>query len=359
MNIPSYKTIKIGRLLISRINNEITFLYKGKKKIYSRSVYRDSFSLKSLKLVLIFLFAGLIGFSFYSIKTNISKNSNQSVQVSDENEESDQAGIENNNDGIDQDEKVKNELLLSAKTDYTEAQNESLQIREYAVQKGDSLSEIAKEYGVSMDTICGSNNLFSYDIIQTGKVLKIPNKDGILHKVNKGDTVIRIAEKYNVTVEKIFSENQKKNFDFISLDDLIFVPDAKPQNIIPGFLWPVLSRRITSRFGMRRHPVYKTRMFHSGLDIRCNYQSVRAAKFGRVAYTGYMGRYGKTIIIAHPGGWKSLYGHLSEYYVKPGQSVKQGQPIAKSGDTGVSTGPHLHFELRQYGGYKNPLKYLH
>ena len=92
--------------------------------------------------------------------------------------------------------------------------------------------------------------------------------------------------------------------------------------------------------------------------MQSRYQLIRSTKYGKVTYAGWMGKYGKVLIIAHPGGWKSLYGHLSKIIVKKGQYVKQGQFIARSGNTGYSTGPHLHFELIKNGRHKNPYKYL-
>ncbi|MBN2401440.1 MAG: M23 family metallopeptidase [Spirochaetes bacterium] len=338
MNKLRYRTYKFGNLIISKTNNEIAFIYKGRKKNFSKVVYTSSSPAGAKKYIYAICFLLLIGLAFY-IYNNIDFHSYDNA--------------------LDEDDKQKNELLLSKTTDYSEQEKtESLQIREHLVIDGNTLSELAKEYGVSMDTICGSNNLHSYDIIRTGKKLKIPNKDGILHTVAKGQSVNDIANKYKVTVEKIFTENNKKNFDFISVGEIIFVPDAKPTDIVPGFMWPARNFRITSRFGWRRHPISRTRQFHQGIDIRSNHQLIRATKYGKVTYTGWMGRYGNVVIIAHPGGWKSLYGHLSRFLVKPGQYVKQGQWIAKSGNTGYSTGPHLHFELRKNGVPKNPYNYL-
>ncbi|MCX7677932.1 MAG: M23 family metallopeptidase [Spirochaetes bacterium] len=139
----------------------------------------------------------------------------------------------------------------------------------------------------------------------------------------------------------------------------IFIPDAKPQNLVRGFIWPTLQKHgITSGYGWRNHPIFDEKHFHTGLDIYCKYGWIRAAKFGKVTYTGWLGGYGKTIIISHPGGWKTLYGHLSRISVKTGQYVKQGQFIGKSGNTGNSTGPHLHFEIISNGEYKNPRKMI-
>ncbi|MBN2041706.1 MAG: M23 family metallopeptidase [Spirochaetes bacterium] len=341
MDNKNYKTYKFGKLIISKINNEISLLYKGKRRVHSKIFYMGNSILKQFKLInSISIIILILALSFY-IFINIDFSSKE-------------------DDYIDKDDEEKNELLLSSQTDYSEqVDEEALQIRDYTIQKGDTLSEIAKEFGVSMDTICGSNNLNSYDYIRLGKKLKIPNKDGILHKVKKGQNIADIAKKYKVDIDKIFSQNNIKNYDFISVEDLVFIPDAKPLNIIPGFLWPAPTKRITSAYGWRRHPINKRRHFHNGLDIRCKYQAIRATKFGQVKHTGWMGRYGKTIIIAHPGGWKSLYGHLSKIYVKKGQRVKQGQFIGKSGNTGYSTGPHLHFELIKNGKHQNPYKYLH
>ncbi|MFH0975342.1 MAG: M23 family metallopeptidase [Spirochaetota bacterium] len=290
---------------------------------------------KFIILTLIVLFSGIGYYLYY----NIDSNSHDSI--------------------FEEDEKHKNELLLSQKTDFSDqGKTEKLKIREHTVEDGDTLSELAKEYGVSMDTICGSNNLRSYDLIPSGKKLNIPNKDGILHKVAKGQSVNDIARNYKVSVDKIFAENDKKNFDFVSVGEIIFVPDAKPMDIIPGFMWPAQKWYITCRYGWRRDPFNGYRQFHQGLDIRSKYQLIRATKYGKVTYTGWMGRYGNVIIIAHQSGWKSLYGHLSRIFVNSGQYVKQGQWIARSGNTGYSTGPHLHFELIKDGIPKNPYNYL-
>ncbi|MCU0822362.1 MAG: M23 family metallopeptidase, partial [Spirochaetes bacterium] len=226
------------------------------------------------------------------------------------------------------------------------------------VGKGDTLSGIAKDYGVSMDTICGSNQLSSYDIIRDGTRLRIPNKDGILYSIQKGQNIVSVVKRYRTSLEKVYGINKIKNFDFIPDGTDIFIPDAKPLNIVPGFLWPSGWSRITSSYGWRRHPINGVRHFHQGMDIRSKYGLIRATKYGKVTYAGWSGGYGKAVIIAHPGGWKSLYGHLSRILVRPGQYVKQGQYIGRSGNTGYSAGPHLHFELINDGRHVNPYRYL-
>ncbi len=341
MNKLQYKTYRIRNLVISKIDNEIAVLYKGKKKLYSKIFRTERLLSGSRKFIFSISILFVAGTAFFIYK-NIDFHS-----------------YEDSENNIDKDEKQKNEILLSGKADFSDKQKiETLSVREHTIQDGDTLIGLAKEYGVSMDTICGSNKLNSYDFIRTGKKLKIPNKDGILHEVAKGDNLNNIARYYKVPVEKIFTENNARNFDFISIGDVIFIPDAKPLNIMPGFLWPSQIRRITSRFGWRRDPINGLRQFHYGLDIISYYLSIRATKYGKVTYTGWIGKYGNVVIIDHPGGWKSLYGHLSKIFVRSGQTVRQGQWIGRSGNTGYSTGPHLHFELIKDGAYKNPYKYL-
>ncbi|MDO4745552.1 MAG: peptidoglycan DD-metalloendopeptidase family protein [Bacillota bacterium] len=124
--------------------------------------------------------------------------------------------------------------------------------------------------------------------------------------------------------------------------------------------WPTPSTSyITSPFGYRIHPIYGYRKFHSGIDIGASYgSSIVAANDGRVILSGWNGGYGKCVVVDHGGGYTTLYAHCSSLLVSYGQSVYRGQKIAKVGSTGASTGPHLHFEVRINGNYKNPLNYV-
>jgi murein DD-endopeptidase MepM/ murein hydrolase activator NlpD len=261
----------------------------------------------------------------------------------------------------DEDERIKNELLMSNETDFTlPSEKTSLEIRKHTVKKGgQSLASLAKEYGVSIDTICGSNNLRTYEPVAGGRTLTIPSKDGILYKMNKGSNIVSVAKRYNVSLEKILVENDLGNADFIKTGSVLFIPDAKPQNIIKGFIWPTSGRYSTCAYGWRWNPMGGgNREFHPGLDIRAHYEWVKASMYGQVTYSGWMGCYGIAIIIAHPSGQKTLYAHLSQASVRKGQYVKQGQLIGKSGNTGRSTGPHLHFEVINNGRQQNPYREL-
>lgn len=115
----------------------------------------------------------------------------------------------------------------------------------------------------------------------------------------------------------------------------------------------------SSPFGWRMHPVLGYRRFHAGLDFAASYGStIRAADSGRVIFAGWYGGYGRAVIIDHGNGITTLYGHSSELYVTDGQAVERGQAIAAVGSTGLSTGPHLHFEVRRNGTPVDPANYL-
>ncbi|MBI2251451.1 MAG: peptidoglycan DD-metalloendopeptidase family protein [Armatimonadetes bacterium] len=136
------------------------------------------------------------------------------------------------------------------------------------------------------------------------------------------------------------SQNQNKNLNIYQSTD---------------FIWPLNSHYVTSSFGWRDHPIYGRIKFHTGIDIAADYSSpIYACADGIVIYAGYLGGYGYTVIIDHGGGTSSLYGHCSNLYAKTGQNVKQGEKIAAVGSTGASTGPHLHFEVRQNGTPVDP-----
>jgi murein DD-endopeptidase MepM/ murein hydrolase activator NlpD len=147
---------------------------------------------------------------------------------------------------------------------------------------------------------------------------------------------------------------QKDNYDnFIKeLEKQLKYLECRPDK------WPV-SGRITSKFAYRIHPISGKRQFHDGLDIANDSGTkIVAAGSGIVTYSGWNGGYGRVIIISHGYGYKSVYAHNRKNLVEVGERVKKGQVIAELGNTGRSTGPHLHFEVYYKGNKIDPLKIL-
>ncbi|MGI6424528.1 MAG: murein hydrolase activator EnvC family protein [Tepidanaerobacteraceae bacterium] len=126
------------------------------------------------------------------------------------------------------------------------------------------------------------------------------------------------------------------------------------------FLWPVPSSKyITSDFGWRTHPVYKTRRYHEGIDIAASSGAdVLSVDDGEVIFSGSYGAYGYTVIVSHGGGISTQYSHLSKLLVSEGKKVLKGDKVGLIGSTGVSTGPHLHFGVIQNGKVVNPWNWL-
>lgn len=124
------------------------------------------------------------------------------------------------------------------------------------------------------------------------------------------------------------------------------------------FAWPVCGR-VSSGFGTRTDPFTGRVVFHAGIDIvEARGTPVKASAGGRVLSAGEHGPDGLTVEIRHPGGFMTRYSKLDAIDVKPGQEVAQGEAIGKLGSTGLSTGPHLHFEIWHAGRAGNPRLYL-
>lgn len=164
----------------------------------------------------------------------------------------------------------------------------------------------------------------------------------------------------NSKLEKLEKEEDaliKKSKDLISQ-----IKNLQTKGNYAGgkMLWPVpSSSKISSAYGNRMHPILKRKKMHTGIDISAkNGVSILAANKGTVIMSGWQSGYGNTIVIDHGGGITTLYAHCSKLLYQVGASVKAGDTIAKVGSTGLSTGPHLHFEVRKNGTPQNPQNYV-
>ena len=138
-------------------------------------------------------------------------------------------------------------------------------------------------------------------------------------------------------------------------------PADKPQtNIIPtALVYPVMAPRMSSGYGMRIHPIRRFSAQHHGIDLAAPFNTpIRAVSSGRVVFADPYAGYGKYIVVAHGTRLTSHYGHCNSIKVQPGQVVKAGQIIGYVGSSGLSTGPHLHFEIRIDGGPQDPEKFI-
>jgi len=246
------------------------------------------------------------------------------------------------------------------------------QISIYTVKEGDTLSEIADTFDISTNTIRWENNI-SGQKISIGQKLNILPMTGVKHIVKKGDTIGKIADKYEADSEDILIFNGIGKDDTLKQGDIVFVPNGIIKPVVsvqssPGsgkilvsnikvdagyYIRPV-SGPITSPYGSRHGS------FHPGVDIgNSRGTPIMAAASGVVvaSVNGCVegkrkcgGGYGNHIDIAHPNGTMTRYGHLKMSEVSVGQSVTQGEQIGLLGSTGSSTGPHLHFEIRNANG---------
>lgn len=232
-----------------------------------------------------------------------------------------------------------------------------LKFYQYKIKNGDSFWKILARTSLDIDTLSTVNSLSSPSDITPGKIIYIPNMRGIIYKKEEKDSLDYVSRKYNVDrvyVSKVNRLNEcEKDYLFIPCGNISRL--EKSLFLGAGFGMPVVTGHRTSAFGRRIDPFNRRFAFHQGVDISCRPgTSVHASRDGVVVYTGYKGGYGLLAVIKHEHGYYSHYGHLSKLTIKQGDSVKMGDVIALSGNSGRSTGPHLHFEVRRQGMPVNP-----
>jgi murein DD-endopeptidase MepM/ murein hydrolase activator NlpD len=233
-----------------------------------------------------------------------------------------------------------------------------LKFYRYRVKKGETFWIILSRTSLDMDTLISVNTLSTPGDIRPGKIIFIPNMRGIVTAPNDAGKINKIIKRSRITREYITRVNKSEDLN----KKFLFIPCGKLTNLQrslflgTGFMYPLRGGRRTSGFGMRRNPFNRQKFqFHTGVDLACRINTrVYAARSGKVIFSGFKGGYGKLVILAHEHGYRSYYGHLNRAKVKTGSHVKRGEVIALSGNTGRTTGPHLHFEIRKSGRPINP-----
>ncbi|MBI5134581.1 MAG: peptidoglycan DD-metalloendopeptidase family protein [Candidatus Taylorbacteria bacterium] len=241
------------------------------------------------------------------------------------------------------------------------SESRSTQISLYVVRQGDSLSQIAKMFGVSVNTIVWANNVKGP--IREGDELVILPISGVAHTVAKGDTIRSIATKYKADIDEILSYNDLKASDSLAVGAKLIIPDGEVKAT------PLVSSSATSAVRSAGGPLYKdyylrpisggsrSQGLHglNAVDLAAPTGTpIYAAADGIVIVarsSGYNGGYGSYVVISHANGTQTLYAHMSKVSVSSGSPVGKGEVIGNVGNTGKSTGPHVHFEIR---GAANP-----
>lgn len=261
-------------------------------------------------------------------------------------------------------------LFKTVQTETIISRSNRTETIKYIVREGESVGSLASDFGITALTLKYANGLSS-NSLKVGQELKIPPIDGLYVAVKRNDTLSSIAGRYHIDVNDIIKYNGLNSGDPIFAGQELLIPGAivpkaaasptsggkvsapsfNPTAYAGRFVWPLESPTHYISQGYRGG--------HRALDLnRLNGWGIYAAAPGVVQIQRNRGGYGNLIIINHGDGWSTYYGHLSEFRVSAGQYVQQGQLIGIMGSTGRSTGPHLHFEIRQNDVPQNPLNYL-
>ena len=261
----------------------------------------------------------------------------------------------------------------------------------YDVQPGDTLSAISRKVGIPMEELVELNSDYLKDVnstIRAGQslIITVPEPElsvlwtrrEIVEESYEADVIYIDNDDWYTTKQvtltepsagyrKIVSDVTYKNEAAVSRnivkEEILLEAVAKVvergTKVPPTYIKPISGGSVSSGFGSRSSPGGIGSRNHQGVDFAIPVGStVMASSGGTVAQAGWSGGYGYMVLITHPDGSQTRYAHLSKVLVSAGQSVSQGQKIALSGNTGISTGPHLHFEIILNGTPVNPLNYL-
>ena len=258
-------------------------------------------------------------------------------------------------------------IVAGSRSPVTVAAEDVRPVINYAIENGDNLAAIAKHFQIDIDDLAFANNIDDEsETLRTGQTLLIPPGLGALYFVKDGDTVAGVAKKFKVDQAVIMSYNRLYfEPEHFAPGQLIFVPGGEvpamkritaPRSIpIPG--------QLPARTGQLSWPVsgIVTQLFwwgHTGVDLAAPYGTpIKSSDDGVVVATGWVAVGGLRVCVQHAGGMQTCYYHTSAVYVTPGQTVVRGQVLAAIGMTGVTTGPHVHWEVKINGAFVNPLSY--
>lgn len=256
-------------------------------------------------------------------------------------------------------------------------------ITSYTVEDGDTISTIAEKFGVGVSTILWENELNATSVIRPGDSLRILPVSGVVHQVARNESIKSLAAFFSVNEKDIIEANDLAPDQHLAVGAKLIIPGGKkPQfasfkpktysgvsvvrNIIDPvkklikplpkspkignrMTWPTVGYRITQYFTFS----------HFAIDVANHVGTpLYASDAGKVESAGWGRGYGNNIVINHGGGKKTRYAHMNKFYVGKGDVVEKGEQIGQMGNTGWSTGPHIHFEIIINGTKYNPLNYV-
>ncbi|MDT8286246.1 MAG: M23 family metallopeptidase [Elusimicrobiales bacterium] len=233
----------------------------------------------------------------------------------------------------------------------------------HRIGPSDTISAIAARYGTDVNALRSTNHN-EFIFMRRGGYIRVHNGDGYLYEVTqKGETLNGLTSRHRregtdlgefraevVRANRLPPSSLVSNHTF-SKGDRVLLPGVYLDLDTYRIPLPYFSR-ISSRYGNRRHPIYKKVMFHSGIDIPMKIGTpVYPSRSGKVMFAGWQGGYGYVVDVRHNDGYTTRYGHLSRITVKKGETVQKGRSmLGRVGSTGTSTGPHLHFEILTRSG---------
>ncbi|GFN22991.1 peptidoglycan DD-metalloendopeptidase family protein [Thermanaeromonas sp. C210] len=237
--------------------------------------------------------------------------------------------------------------------------------RLYQVEEGDTITGIARNFRINRELLAAMNDLEVEAVLSPGQFLVLPYEPERTYEVVQGDTLWEVARAFGLSVAEIMAANGITNPRTLQVGTVLTLPEdpvrredkavMRPvsRSRLTSFLWPLIGA-ITSGFGWRNQE------FHHGLDIAAEEgATIRAAREGTVAFSGWRnGIYGRTVILDHGDGYRTVYAHNRDNLVTAGEFVDAGEAIALVGSSGRATGPHLHFEIWKQDQTVNPLRLL-
>jgi murein DD-endopeptidase MepM/ murein hydrolase activator NlpD len=252
--------------------------------------------------------------------------------------------------------------------------NKSLGILDFVFSQKDLITSL--NYAYYFEKIMDADFKLVKEIQKEYKILKTERKKlanqtfkirNLKTEINSKKTTLAQKKKeknrYLSLIRREIQKFEKENKELLrtsqEISSLIQRKGQKQKFLGTGSFLRPCRGWISSKFGYRRHPIFKKLKFHTGIDIAApRGYKISAADSGKVIFAGRWGGYGKATIIDHGNNFTTVYAHQSRILVKKGQQVKKGQLIGYIGSTGYSTGPHLHFEIRKNGRPQNPLSYI-